>query len=251
MDFRLENRVVLVTGGSGDIGAATAATFAQEGAKVVVSWHTRPERADEVVAAIRKSGGSALGVQLDQGDPESINRAVATVERALGEVDVLVGNAVSWPDREQSWDSLVHGLTVNVAGTVMLTEAVLTGMRARRWGRVVLVSSDVVDQPMPAAAGYPAGKAAIEAAARVFALREAPHGVLTNVVRPGFTLTDRALTFPGFGQKVVDAESEKTPTRRICTPEDVASVIAYLGSGANDHVNGEIVSVAGGRHLTR
>lgn len=90
-----------------------------------------------------------------------------------------------------------------------------------------------------------------EAAARVFALREAPHGVLTNVVRPGFTLTDRALTFPGFGQEVVDAESEKTPTRRICTPEDIASVIAYLGSGANSHVNGEVVSVAGGRHLTR
>jgi len=251
MDFHLQNRVVLVTGGSGDIGAATATTFAREGAKVAVSWHTRPDRAEAVVAAIRKSGGAALGVQLDQGDPESINRAVATVTDALGDVDVLVGNAVSWPDREQSWDSLIHGLTVNIAGTVTLAEAVLTGMRTRHWGRVVLVSSDVVDQPMPAAAGYPAGKAAIEAAARVFALREAPHGVLTNVVRPGFTLTDRALTFPGFGQEVVDAEAEKTPTRRICTPEDVASVIAYLGSSANDHVNGEIVSVAGGRHLTR
>lgn len=251
MDLHLQHRVVLVTGGSGDIGAATAATFAREGAKVAVTWHTRPERADATVAAIRKTGGNAVGVRLDQGDPDSINRAVAAVTDALGEIDVLVGNAVAWPEREQSWDFLLHGLTVNVAGTVMLTEAVLTSMRARRWGRVVLVSSDVVDQPMPAGAGYPAGKAAIEAAARVFALREAPHGVLTNVVRPGFTLTDRALTFPGFGQQVVDAESEKTPTRRICTPDDVASLIAFLGSGANSHVNGEIVSVAGGRHLTR
>jgi NAD(P)-dependent dehydrogenase (short-subunit alcohol dehydrogenase family) len=239
MDLRVENHVVLVTGGSGDIGAAIAATFAAEGAKVAV------------VAAIRGSGGSAVGVRLDQGDPDSISRAVATVEHALGPVDVLVGNAVSWPSREQDWDALIRGLTVNVAGTLTLVEAVLAGMRARRWGRIVLISSDVVDQPMPAAAGYPAGKAAIEAAARVFAVREAPHGVLTNVVRPGFTLTDRALTFPGFGQDVVDAESAKTPTRRICTPEDVASVVAYLGSGANGHVNGEIVSVAGGRHLTR
>ncbi len=251
MDLRLKNRVVLVTGGSGDIGAATAATFAREGAKVAVGWHTRSERAAEVVAAIHRSGGAALDVRLDQGDPESISSAVATVEGALGDIDVLVGNAVSWPDREQSWDSLIHGLTVNVAGTVTLTEAVLPGMRARGWGRVVLISSDVVDQPVPAAAGYPAGKAAIEAAARVFAVREAPHGILTNVVRPGFTLTERALTFPGFGQKIVDAESEQTPTRRICTPEDVASLIACLGSGANGHVNGEIVSVAGGRQLTR
>jgi hypothetical protein len=76
-------------------------------------------------------------------------------------------------------------------------------------------------------------------AARVLASREARHGVLTNVVRPGFTLTDRALTTPGFGQAVVDAEAGKTPTRRICTPQDVANLVAYLGSAANGHVNGE------------
>ena len=70
-------------------------------------------------------------------------------------------------------------------------------------------------------------------------------------MRPGFTVTDRALTTPGFGQDVVDAEAAKTPTRRICTPADVASVGAYLGPGANGHVNGEVVSVAGGRELTR
>jgi 3-oxoacyl-[acyl-carrier protein] reductase len=176
---------------------------------------------------------------------------VAEINEEQGDVDVFVGNAVSWPEREQTWNALLHGLTVNVAGTITLAETVIPAMRSQRWGRIVLVSSDVVDQPMPAAAGYPAAKAAIEAAARVFALREGQHGILTNVVRPGFTLTDRALTFPGFGQAVVDAESEKTPTRRICTPEDVASTIVYLGSGANTHINGEIISVAGGRHLTR
>ena len=251
MDLGLQHRVALVSGGSGDIGAAVAATMAREGAQVAVCWHSRPERAGEVVAAIRASGGTAVSVELDQGNPGSIDRAVTTVERTLGAVDVLVGNAVAWPVREEDWDSLVHGLTLNVAGTLTLAEAVLAGMRERGWGRVVLVSSDVVDQPMPAAAGYPAGKAAIEAAARVFAVREASHGVLTNVVRPGFTLTERALSTPGFGQEVVDAESAKTPTRRICTPEDIANVIAYLGSDANDHVNGETVSVAGGRSLTR
>lgn len=69
------------------------------------------------------------------------------------------------------------------------------------------------------------------------------------MVRTGFTLTERALTYPGFGQEVVDAESARTPTGRICTPEDVAALILYLASDANGHVNGEVVSVAGGRHL--
>jgi NAD(P)-dependent dehydrogenase (short-subunit alcohol dehydrogenase family) len=251
MNLNLKNRLALVTGASGDIGAAIAVALGHEGARVLVGRHSRSERADEVVATIRDAGGTATSVQIDQGDPDSIQHVVAEINEEQGDVDVFVGNAVSWPEREQTWNALLHGLTVNVAGTIMLAEAVIPAMRSQRWGRIVLVSSDVVDQPMPAAAGYPAAKAAIEAAARVFALREAQHGILTNVVRPGFTLTDRALTFPGFGQAVVDAESEKTPTRRICTPEDVASAIVYLVSGANTHINGEIVSVAGGRHLTR
>jgi NAD(P)-dependent dehydrogenase (short-subunit alcohol dehydrogenase family) len=251
MDYLLKDRTVLVTGASGDIGATTARAFGREGARVVVGWHSRIERADEVVATIREGGGTATAVEIDQGDPDSIHRAVTEIETEHGGIDVFVGNAVSWPEREQSWDALVYGLKVNVAGTITLAEAVFPAMRSRGRGRLVLVSSDVVDQPAPVGAGYPAAKAAIEAASRVFALREAQYGILTNVVRPGFTLTERALTFPGFGQGVIDAEAEKTPTRRICTPEDVAGAITYLGSGANTHINGEIVSLAGGRHLTR
>ncbi|HSK96703.1 MAG TPA: SDR family oxidoreductase, partial [Euzebyales bacterium] len=80
-------------------------------------------------------------------------------------------------------------------------------------------------------------------------VREARHGVLSNVVRPGFTLTERGLA--AFGQEVVDRESADTPTRRICMPDDVANVVTFLASAANGHVNGQVVSVAGGRELTR
>jgi 3-oxoacyl-[acyl-carrier protein] reductase len=79
------------------------------------------------------------------------------------------------------------------------------------------------------------------------AVREAGHGVLTNVVRPGFTLSDRTRAMAG----AVESESAQTPTGRICTPEDVADVVVFLGSGAHSHVNGEAISVAGGRELTR
>lgn len=166
---------------------------------------------------------------------------------------MLVANAVVWPERApaDTWETLLDGLTANVVGTMALVEAVLPGMRARGWGRIVLISSDVVEQPLPAAVAYPAAKGALETAARVLAAREARHGILTNVVRPGFTLTDRALTMPGFGRAVVDAEGAKTPTGRICTPAEVAAAVAFLGSAANGHINGEVVSLAGGRHLTR
>ncbi|GAB3803188.1 SDR family NAD(P)-dependent oxidoreductase [Micromonospora zhanjiangensis] len=250
MDLRLRDRVVLVTGASGDIGATIATTFAREGARVAVGWHSRPERAERVLGEITGLGAKGCTVRLDQGDPGSIERAVGTVRDVLGPVDVLVANAVVWP-YVQDWDAVVRGLTANVAGTLALADRVAADMRTTGWGRIVLVSSDVVDQPIPFAAGYPAAKAALEAAARVLAVREAPHGVLTTVVRPGFTLTERALTAPGLGQEAVDAEAAKTPTGRICTPQDVANAVVYLGSDANGHINGEVVSVSGGRHLTR
>ena len=103
---------------------------------------------------------------------------------------------------------------------------------------------------MPVPVGYVAAKAGLEAAARVLAIREAPHGILTNTVRPGFTLTEPARTNPDLVE-AIHADSARTPTGHLCTPDDVASAVLYLGSSANSHVNGQVVSVAGGRELAR
>ncbi|GGL20115.1 short-chain dehydrogenase [Sphaerisporangium melleum] len=252
MDLGLDGRVALVTGASGAIGGAIAEAFAAEGARVAATWHSNEGPARALADTIVQSGGQAMTVRLDQRDPATASEAVREVQRRLGDIAVLVANAVAWPARApETWDSLADTFTVNALGTLAVVDAVLPGMRSAGWGRLVLISSDVVEQPMPWNVGYPAVKGALETAAKVLATREAEHGILTNVVRPGFTLTDRALSTPGFGRQAVDAEAAKTPTGRICRPQDVASLAAYLGSAANGHVNGEIVSVAGGRHLIR
>lgn len=251
MDLGLEGRVVLVTGASGDIGGAIVRTFAREGALVAAGWYHNEARAQALIDSITRVGGKGMTVRIDQRDRESVTGAARQVERGLGDITVLVANAVAWPTATtETWDTLLDGLTANTVGTLAMVDAVLPGMRKAGWGRVVLISSGVVDQPMPATVAYPTAKGAVETAAKVLAAREAQHGILTNVVRPGFTLTERALTWPGFGPELVEAESAKTPTRRIGTPEDVASAAAYLGSAANGHANGEVLSVAGGRHLT-
>ncbi len=252
MDAGLIGRVAFVSGGSGAIGTAIAAALAGEGAAVAVSWRTGRERAEAVAATITEAGGRAIPMRLDQRDSDSAAQAMAEVAQVLGPVSVLVANAVQWPEPDPDEAAgLTVSLQANTVGPLALVTAALPGMRDQGWGRIVLVSSDVVEQPMPGPLSYATAKGALETAARVLAVREAGHGILTNVVRPGFTLTERARTSPFLGPDVIARESAKTPTGRICTPEDVASAVTYLVSAANGHVNGQVLSVAGGRELVR
>jgi len=244
--------VAFVSGGSGAIGRAVALGLAAEGSDVAVAWHSRNDRASEVVDAIVRSGGRALAVQLEQRDQSSAQAAVDEVRLKLGGVSVLVANAVDWPTRGlEDIEGLAASLTANTVGSAALIDAALPDMRAAGWGRIIIVSTDIVEQPMAGPLGYATAKGALETAARVLAVREASHGILTNVVRPGFTFTERALASPFIGPSVIEREAARTPTGRICTPADVASAVIYLGSGANGHVNGQVLSVAGGRELVR
>jgi NAD(P)-dependent dehydrogenase (short-subunit alcohol dehydrogenase family) len=252
MQTGLHGRVALVTGASGAIGKAAALHLAAEGAAVAVSWRTNHDGVMDVVDAITREGGRACAVQLDHSDLTMVPGVIEEITEHLGAVSVLVANAVQWPSfDDDEIGGLSTSLAVNTVGPAALIDAALPGMRAAGWGRVVAVSTDIVEQPMAGPLAYATAKGALETGARVLAVREARHGILTNIVRPGFTLTDKALNAPFLGPKAVAAESAKTPTGRICTPEDVASAITYLASAANGHINGQTLSLAGGRELVR
>jgi 3-oxoacyl-[acyl-carrier protein] reductase len=252
MDLGLHGHTALVTGGSGAIGRAVAVTLAAEGADVAVTWNTGRDRADQVVEEIVGRGGRAHAVRIDQSDRDSIASGVAEVRRELGVVAIVVANAVRWPAFEvREVDGLEASLAANLTGTVALIDAVLPDLRTAGWGRIVAVSTDIVEQPMSGPVAYAAAKGGLETAARVLAVREARHGILTNVVRPGLTLTERALSSSFIGQEGIDAEAAQTPTGRVCTPQDVANAVAFLASEVNGHINGQVLSVAGGRELTR
>jgi 3-oxoacyl-[acyl-carrier protein] reductase len=237
VDLKLSGKTALVTGATGEIGSAVARRLAREGAEVLLGYNAGEARARDLATDIQQAGGVAKPL------PTPLDGPIGP----LPDVDVLVANAVQWPSFDDERQMMATALATNVAGAFALVDAVLPGMRSRGWGRIVIVSTDIVVQPMPGGVTYPALKGALEAGARVLAVREAGNGVLTNVVRPGFTLSERARAMAG----AVASESAQTPTGRICTPDDVADVIAFLGSGAHSHVNGETISVSGGRELTR
>lgn len=247
MDLGLLQRVVLITGGSGGIGAATARTFAREGAKVAITYQKDKQSAEKVVSDITQTGGEAFATPMDLEDLPSVHRAVDSVLQRWGTVDVLVANAVRWggsaPDPTTRFEDVpveewLAMISANLVGAAATVRAVLPAMRAQKWGRIVLISSSVAEEGVPGPGPYGTAKSGLYGMARSLAWEGGRDGILVNVVAPGFTLTDRR---PDIPQHVLDQLAAGTPTRRVSSAEDVAKLTVFLGSEANRNLTGEVV----------
>jgi len=253
MDLGLEGRVVLVTGGSRGIGRAAALAFGRERARVALTFHSDRERADAVVAELRAAGGEALAVPMALGDHASIAGAVSMVIARWQRVDVLINNAVQWGTRgpweappfeavePADWRPL---LEVNVEGHYRAIQCALPGMRASGWGRIVNVSSAIAVDGLAGAGPYAAAKAALHGLTRTLAKELGPSGILSNVVMPGLTLTER--NRERMPAAVRDEVARSSPIRRLLSPEEVVPTIVFLGSAANTAVTGEVIRASGG-----
>lgn len=247
MDLGLRNRVVFVTGASSGIGKATAVAFAREGARLAISYKSNQAGAEETVKAIREAGSDGLAVPMNLEDHTGINNAVAQVIDHWGQIDVLIGNAVRWapiwgrPLHEIGLDEVTAILRGNLEGAFHLLRAVMPSMVEKRWGRIVLVSSGLAEHGLPPNGSpvYGSAKAGLHGLARNLAWELGPSDILINVVAAGFTMTERNLA--NFPQQMRDGVAAQTPTRRLSVPEDVASIIVFLGSAGNRNTSGEIV----------
>ncbi|HJV96399.1 MAG TPA: SDR family oxidoreductase, partial [Albitalea sp.] len=169
---------------------------------------------------------------------------MADIERELGGIDVLVASAIAWdfgqrPFDETDQEAWVRSLRTNVEGTARTVRAALQSMRRRQWGRIVIVSSAIAEEGYEGASAYGTAKAALYGLARTVAWEAGRHGVLCNVVVPGITETE--MVVGGFPADVRSRFAARTPSRRLSQPQDVASLIVFLGSGANGNTSGAIV----------
>jgi 3-oxoacyl-[acyl-carrier protein] reductase len=254
MQLGLEGRVVLITGSSQGIGRASAIAFADEGARVAVTYRSRRDRAQAVVERIAANGGEAVAVPLDLAAPETIVAAARAVLERWGRIDALVNNAVMWGER-RPWDAPPFEqlpadewrdlFRANAEGPIAAIQAVLPAMRSQRWGRVVNVSSGVAVDGVPGGGAYGAAKASLHGLTRTLCKELGPAGILVNVVIPGVTLTERmAATLP---PALREQRAQASPIRRLLPPEEVAPTIVFLCSAANTAVTGEVVRAGGGR----
>lgn len=249
---RLEGRVALITGASRGIGAAVAKLFAAEGASVVVN--TNPDAqmstlADDVVASIKSEGGTALKIAADISSEEQVAEMINTINREMGDVDILVTNAaygIRKPWNEISVKQWDYTQAVNLRGAFLCAKACYPGMLRRKGGNIITVTSVTVELGMAGHLDYVSSKAALIGFTRALAREVGKDGIRVNSVMPGAIRTEQeiALGFDEEELKVLSAERQCIPRRGFA--DDLAGTFLYLASDDSSFVSGQVINVDGG-----
>jgi len=243
MPAPLATRTALVTGASRGIGKAIALALAAAGANVAVNYRERKAEADGTVRAIQALGRKAAAFQADVSNAKAVTDVIRQAEAALGPIDILVNNAGVALRRgledltEEDFDRTI---AVNLKSAFLCTQAVLAGMRARGWGRIVNISSGAARGAGLVGAHDNSSKAGREGLTRGYAARLAKAGVTVNAVSPSLIETEM----------IADHRQEaiaRIPVGRLGTGEEVAAVVVMVASNA--YMTGQTVQVNGGLHF--
>jgi 3-oxoacyl-[acyl-carrier protein] reductase len=240
----LRGRIALVTGGSRGIGRAAAVALAKAGADVALNFQYREAEVQAVCVEVEAVGRRALAVRADVSKAAEVARLVETVEKGLGGIDILVNNAgISRPQplseiTEQDWDDI---LTVNLKSMFLVTQAVLPGMRQRKWGRIINLSSVAAQLGGVIGPHYAASKAGAIGLTHSYAALLAKEGITANAIAPALIETEMITSNP-------KARPDLTPVGRFGTVEEVADVVVMLAS--NGYITGQMISVNGGWYMT-
>ena len=240
----LNNRVAIVTGASRGIGAGIAVALARAGAAVAVNYRENADAAAAVCQEISGLGRKALAVQADVSVAAQVRRMLAEVETQLGCVDILVNNAgISRPQKleditEKDWDQII---ATNLKSVFLVTQAVIAGMRTRRWGRIINLSSVAAQTGGVVGPHYAASKAGILGFTHSLASTLAREGITANAIAPALIETDMVTSNP-------HASPDLIPHGTFWLVEDVAAVAVMLAT--NDYITGQTISVNGGWYLS-
>jgi len=246
----LSGKVVLITGGSRGLGAATAEAFANHGADVAISYAASAEKAEAVVKKLKEKGVRAIAIKSDQADLSTAQPLIDRVIAEFGKLDILVNNAAiaiqgqMVDDPDLDGEKYNRNWQVNVLGTIANTRA--AAPRLTDGGRIIFVGSALGSVvPFPGVADYAGTKWAIAGYAKGIARDLGPRNITVNIVQPGIMPTDMAAEVSG-ELPDRDAILDMHPIRRIATLEEVAETICFLAGPHAGYINGQQLNVAGG-----
>jgi 3-oxoacyl-[acyl-carrier protein] reductase len=233
----------LVTGGSGTIGAAICRALAAQGLEVTVHANAGIDRAEAIAAAIRAAGGAGSAIAFDVADGKAV---AASLERLLaaGPIQVLVNNAGIHDDavmpgmRAEQWARVID---VSLNGFFNVTQPLLLPMIGTRWGRIVNLSSVAALVGNRGQANYAAAKAGLHGATKSLAQELGSRGITVNAVAPGIIASP--MSDAAFSKAAID---QLVPMKRAGTPEEVADLVGFLASERAGYITGQIISINGG-----
>jgi 3-oxoacyl-[acyl-carrier protein] reductase len=240
----IKGRIALVTGGSRGIGRAIAVGLAKAEADVAVNYLSHEKEAQEVCRIIHDQGLRALAVQADVSVAADVSRMIKTIENQLGTPSILVNNAGIAKARrleeidESLWDET---LTVNLKSCFLMTQAVLPGMRAKRWGRIINISSVAAHTGGVVGPHYAASKAGILGLTHSYASLLVKEGITVNAIAPALVITDMV-------SEAARARANLIPVGRLGNVEEMADVALMLAG--NGYITGQTINVNGGLYPT-
>lgn len=240
----LRGRVALVTGASRGIGRAVAVALARAGCDVAVNYRVRGDEAAATAHEVTVAGARTARIQADVADPGQVDRLVGEVEAALGPVEVLVNNAGAarpLPLDEVTVDEFDAAVAVNLRSAFLVTRRCLPSMRARRWGRLVFVSSVAAQVGGVVGPHYAASKAGMHGLAHSYASLLAGEGITSNVVAPALIDTEMVRANPR-------ACADRLPVGRFGTSEEVAELVVAVAASA--YTTGQTINVNGGWYFS-
>ena len=245
----LENKKVMITGGSRGIGRAMAIAMAQAGADVAVIYNGNKEAADKVCEEIRAMGRQAAAFKCDVGNFEEAGKTVQAVNKELGGLDVLVNNAGITKDgliftlKEDDFDRVIE---TNLKGAFNTIKHAAKILMKNRKGTIINITSVSGMMGNPGQANYAAAKAGMIGLTKTVAKELAARGITCNAIAPGFVATEMT---DKLSDEVKDSIDSVVPLKRMAQPEDIANAAVFLASDKASYITGEVLKVDGGLYI--
>jgi 3-oxoacyl-[acyl-carrier protein] reductase len=256
MDLKLSGKTALVLGGSKGIGKGIATALAAEGVAVALVARAQ-ESLDRATAEIAARGGRAIGVAGDLSDWPTVANAVASARKQLGPIDILLNNSGGPPPSgvvgvsPELWETQFRTMVLTL---FRVTELVLPEMRARKWGRILNITSHVVVEPIPTIGVSSTLRSAIHGWAKTLATEVARDGITVNTLLPGVIATDRSVQLSRLGaerqgispEEALKRTAQSIPVGRLGTTEEFGAVAAFLASPLAGYITGSLIRIDGG-----
>jgi 3-oxoacyl-[acyl-carrier protein] reductase len=257
MDFHLRDRVAVVAAASRGIGYAAALELAREGARVFLCSRDERRAAEAAERIHDETGANVAGIAADVTNGSDVERFVRLTVERVGRVDICVTNAGGPPATtfdNTDIEMFRQAFELNALSAIRLVKLVLPGMRERKWGRIINVTSISVKQPVDGLLLSNTTRAGLTGWAKTVSNEVAADGVTINNVAPGYTLTERqdelavarGKALGKIKEEMIEMWAAQTPMRRIAGPEEIAAAIAFLASERASYITGVTLQVDGG-----